>query len=797
MRLFDSTGFPPRWDCGPGWAEYPWLGWLHIISDVAIWSAYLAIPAVLAYFLSRRGDLPYRRIIWLFSAFILVCGMTHLLEVITFWWPMYQLSGLLKLITAIVSWASAVALIQTVPDLLKMRNPDDLQREIEARRRAESDLQRLNAELEQRFQQRTTDLTRAADALRDERELLRTTLSSIGDGVVVTDTQGRVTFLNGVAERLTGWATRDAKGLPLEQVFHIYNDFSGKPIDNPAERALLEGTIVGLANHTVLKAKDGSERPIDESAAPIRGDVGAIRGAVVVFRDITERKRAVNRLRDQEERLRLAIEATGLGIFDYSPQTGQQEWSERCKQIWGLPPDAPVPPEVVAKAIHPDDRERAQRITETSLDPRGPGEFVMEHRLVLANGTVRWVLVRGKTIFDGAVGRRRAVRSLGTMLDITDRKMAEQALKDADRRKDEFLAILAHELRNPLAPIRNSLELMKRCNGNLTLIEQSRGTMERQLGQMVRLVDDLIDVSRISRNRLELRKERVEFASIINQAVEVSRPAADSSNHTLTISVPQEPIYLSADAVRLTQIFSNLLTNACKYTTPGGQIWLTVERVDGDVVTHVKDTGIGIPSDKLTEVFEMFTQIDRTLERTQGGLGIGLTLVKRLVEMHDGTVTAHSEGRGTGSEFIVRLPIREEQIIDSASLDGEPALTGSRRILVVDDNVDSALTLSMLLKLTGNEVQTAHDGEEAVQKAEKYRPDLILLDIGLPKLNGYAACRAIRETIWGKAIHIVALTGWGQEEDRRKSKEAGFDDHVVKPVTHATLAKILADPKLN
>jgi CheY-like chemotaxis protein/two-component sensor histidine kinase len=314
---------------------------------------------------------------------------------------------------------------------------------------------------------------------------------------------------------------------------------------------------------------------------------------------------------------------------------------------------------------------------------------------------------------------------------------------------------------------------------------------------MVRLVDDLIDVSRISRNRLELRKERVDFASIINQAVEVSRPAADSSNHTLNISVPQEPILLSADAVRLTQVFSNLLTNACKYTDPGGQIWLTVERVGDEVVTKVKDSGIGIPHDKLNEVFEMFTQIDRTLERTQGGLGIGLTLVKRLVEMHDGIVTAHSEGRGKGSEFVVRLPIRDELVVDATVPAIEPSQVQSRRILVVDDNVDSARTLSMLLKLTGNEVQTAHDGEEAVQKAERYRPDLILLDIGLPKLNGYAACHAIRETDWGKAIHIVALTGWGQEEDRRKSKEAGFDDHVVKPVNHATLAKILASPKRN
>ena len=664
-RLFDPSGFPARWQCGPGWGESPWLGWLHILSDLGVWSAYVTIPLVLVYFLMRRKDLPFRKIFLLFGAFILACGTTHLMEAIIFWWPVYRLAGFIKLFTAIVSWATVFALFLVVPGVLTMRSPEELEREINARKRVEEELQRLNADLEQRVLQRTRDLSQSTEALRQERELLQITLASIGDGVIVTDTQGCITFLNGVAENLTGWPTSDATGLPLEQVFRIVNEHTRQPVDNPAIRALEQGVIVGLANHTLLLSKDGTEKPIDDSAAPIRGDVGAIRGAVLVFRDIK------------------------------------------------------------------------------------------------------------------------------------DRKQAEDALKEADRRKDEFLATLAHELRNPLAPIRNSLEVMKRSNGNLDVIEQSRFTMERQLGQMVRLVDDLIDVSRISRNKLELRKEKTELASIIDHAIEACRPLAESAGHELIVSIPPEPIYLNADSARLAQAFGNLLTNSCKFTKPGGRIEVAVERIDQNAIIKFLDNGIGIPAEMLPKVFEMFTQVDQSLERSQGGLGIGLTLVKRLVEMHDGDVTAHSDGAGRGCEFVVRVPILDEasnfQAPSELLSDKAPAVP--RRILVVDDNRDSALSLAMLLKLTGNDVQTAHDGEEAVQKAESYQPDLILLDIGLPKLNGYDACGLIRQQPWGKDITIVALTGWGQEEDRRKSKAAGFDSHLVKPVDHAALIQILAVTK--
>lgn len=365
-------------------------------------------------------------------------------------------------------------------------------------------------------------------------------------------------------------------------------------------------------------------------------------------------------------------------------------------------------------------------------------------------------------------------------------------LREADRRKDEFLATLAHELRNPLAPLRNGLQVMKLVKGNSAGLEQSRAMMERQLSQMVRLVDDLMDVSRITRDRLELRLERIELARVVEQAVETSRPLVEAGGHQLAVELPGEPLFVDADLARLAQVISNLLNNAAKYTERGGRITLTARRDGGSAEVRVRDTGIGIPAAMLPRVFDMFTQVDRSLEKAQGGLGIGLTLVKRLTEMHGGSVEARSAGQGQGSEFVVRLPAlssgppREHARADA----GRPA---SRRILVVDDNRDSAESLALVLGIMGNETQTAHDGLDALRVAEAFRPDVILLDIGMPKLNGYDAARRLRQEAWGKGIALVALTGWGQEEDRRRSQDAGFNFHLVKPVEPAALERLLAE----
>ncbi|HST21803.1 MAG TPA: ATP-binding protein, partial [Blastocatellia bacterium] len=368
-------------------------------------------------------------------------------------------------------------------------------------------------------------------------------------------------------------------------------------------------------------------------------------------------------------------------------------------------------------------------------------------------------------------------------------------LKENDRRKDEFLATLAHELRNPLAPIRNSLQIMKLADDNRNAVEQARETMERQLQQMVRLIDDLLDLSRISRGTIELRRERGDLATVVQNAIETSRPVIEQSGHLLMTSIPVEPVFVDADVTRLAQVFANLLNNAAKYTEKGGRIWLAVEREGNEVVVSVKDTGVGIPAHQLPRVFEMFSQVDRSLEKSQGGLGIGLSIVKRLVEMHGGTVEAQSEGHGFGSEFIVRLPVLASLDHESqppGKREEQASASAERRIVVADDNEDSAYTMAMMLKIMGNDVRTAHDGFEAIEAAEAFRPELILLDIGMPRLNGYDACRRIREQSWGKDVVMVALTGWGQDEDKRLSREAGFDHHLVKPIEPEALEKLLA-----
>ena len=366
-------------------------------------------------------------------------------------------------------------------------------------------------------------------------------------------------------------------------------------------------------------------------------------------------------------------------------------------------------------------------------------------------------------------------------------------LRDADRRKDEFLATLAHELRNPLAPIRNALHVMQLAENNPAAIEQARGMMERQLGQMVRLIDDLLDVSRITRGKLDLRKERVDLAVVIGGAVDTTRPLIEASGHALTITLPPEPVFLDGDPIRLAQVFSNLLNNAAKYMDRGGHIWLTGVKDGGDIVVTVRDSGIGIPPEALPTIFDMFAQVDRSLEKSQGGLGIGLTLVKRLVEMHGGSVDARSAGVGKGSEFIARLPIvmsrKSPRALQEDSVRKGTAL--GCRILIADDNRDAAESMSMVLRLMGNEVRTVHDGVQAIEEAAAFRPDVLLLDIGMPRMNGYDVARRVREQRWGSEMILVALTGWGQDDDKRRAIEAGFDQHFTKPVNPAVLEKLV------
>jgi signal transduction histidine kinase len=413
--------------------------------------------------------------------------------------------------------------------------------------------------------------------------------------------------------------------------------------------------------------------------------------------------------------------------------------------------------------------------------------------------------IRGEVPFNGTFGRRiydyifvpvfgengEVEAVAGTTRDVTDRKLAEETLRDADRKKDDFLALLAHELRNPLAPIRNGLQVLRLAQGDAAIIAEAQEMMERQLSHMVRLIDDLLDISRITRNKMELVRSQVTLADVVRNAVEAAAPAIQEFGHELKVHLPGESIALDADLTRLAQVFSNLLTNSAKYTPRGGTIWLSAERAGDQAVVSVRDTGIGIPASALSTVFDMFSQVDRTVERSTGGLGIGLALVRGLVEMHGGTVSATSV-EGEGSTFTVTLAVSEPAALPSHETPIETFGSDSRRrVLVVDDNRDGAESMSTMLRLLGNEVITAHDGVEAVAAAGAFRPQVILMDIGLPRLNGLDATQQIREQPWGRSVKIIALTGWGQENDRERSRSAGCDGHLVKPVNLIDLEAVL------
>jgi PAS domain S-box-containing protein len=802
---------------------------------------------------------------------------------------------------------------------------------------------------------------RAEESLGKQSEWLRVALASIGDAVISTDADGRVTFMNGVAEALTGWPQAAAVGRHLPEVFRIVNAQTRQPVEDPALRALREGVVVGMANDTVLVARDGTERPIDDSAAPMRSESGDALGAVLVFRDVSERKRS------EEARARLAaiVESSEDAIVSKTLEGVIRSWNAGAERLFGYTAEEAVgrpitliiPPErhdeertildrlcrgervehfetvrvardgrridisltispvrdgagriigaskiarditekkhaekalrehgrllrQVAEAgltIHSarsldgvlrasaeearrifGARQAASRLTAgeegaeaiTALSVPEEGEGRREHgtppavedicaAVCRTNRPVRltraeleahpaWrkaggegdrhspprgllaaplvgrtgqnvglIQVAGKEDGEFSEGDEAALVQLAHIASVAiANAQLYGELREQDRRKDEFLALLAHELRNPLAPLRNGLQVMRLAAGDPGAVAQTRAMMERQLGHMVRLIDDLLDVSRISRNKMELRRARVLLADVVSSAVETARPLIDAAGHTLTVALPPDPVYLDADLTRLAQVFGNLLTNSAKYTRRGGHIWLDAGRRGEDVVVSVRDNGIGIPAEALPSIFDMFSQVDRSIERSTGGLGIGLALVKGLVEMHGGAVTAESAGLGKGSTFRVRLPALDthpEGVAEEAPRAGPGANGPGRRVLVVDDNQDSATSLALMLRLMGNEVQTAHDGVEALALAEAFRPQLILMDVGMPKLNGYEAARRIRAQPWGRSVTIIALTGWGQEGDRARSQEAGCDGHLVKPVNLPDLEKLLAE----
>jgi len=850
-------------------------------------------------------------------------------------------------------WASVLitALRDEAGDL---RGFSKITRDRTENKRAEEALRRAHAELEDRVRQRTAELA-------DEHERLRVTLASIGDAVIATDPYGRITFLNPVAESLTGWAQTDATGLALETVFRIVNEFTRRPAEDPVARVLATGLVVGLANHTTLISRDGTERPIDDSAAPIRDETGKIRGVVLVFRDVTERRRA------EEARSQLAaiVESSDDAIVGKTLDAIVTTWNAGAERLYGYTPDEAVgksvdlvmPPDrpdelsslmqklgrgervedyetvrvrkdgrrvdvaltispvknaageiigasTIARDISerkrttaalrfladasaslaslvdygstlqkvaslavpsfadwcgvdmPDGDGALRRVAVAHVDPakielarelyrryppdpnspHGPYQVLRtgrsemiseipdelidrsardeEHRRILQRLGLKSYMgvplqTRGRTLgvltfVSAESGRRYDAADLALAEDVAHRAAVaiENAglysqLRETDRLKDEFLAMLAHELRNPLAPVRNALHVMKQPAATAAIVGQVRDMAERQVRHMGRLLDDLLDVSRVSRGRIELRKEFVDVVPVVASTVEAIRPLMEERRHELTVSVPSEPLWLEADPHRLEQVLTNLLTNAAKYTDPGGRIWLTAERDGRHIVIRVRDTGVGITPEMLSRIFELFVQAERRVDRSQGGLGIGLTLVHRLVELHGGTVEANSPGLGGGSEFIVRLPALSDKSDTESSVQNGQAPSARlppHRVLVVDDNRDAADSLALSLRLAGQEVRVAHNGPDALKLVEDFRPEIVFLDIGMPGMDGYEVARRIRTLPQCKDLVLIAITGWGQEQDRVRSQQAGFDHHLIKPVEPATVHKLLAEP---
>ena len=536
-----------------------------------------------------------------------------------------------------------------------------------------------------------------------------------------------------------------------------------------------------------LRHCSGRYRWVFDRGIPRFDANGTFEGYIGSLIDVDERRQAEDSLRESEARFRMLADNMSQLAWTCD-RLGNVTWyNRRWLEYTGLTFEE-MQGWAWSKVQHPDHLDRVVARVKRSAET---GE-VWEDTFPLRgkDGSYRWFLSRAVPIRDEA---GEIARWFGTNTDVTEQRALEEALRDADRRKDEFLATLAHELRNPLAPIRNSLHILRLTGRQDPGTERVGEMMERQVNHMVRLVDDLLEVSRITRGKIELRSELVEVETVVQNAVESSRPLIDAGGHRLNLALPPEALNLEGDPVRLTQVFANLLNNAAKYTDRGGQIWLTVRR-DGDAVSiSVRDTGTGIEPEMLPRVFEMFAQIDRNASRAQGGLGIGLTLVKRLVEMHGGSVEARSEGLGRGSEFVVRLPLAAgRSLADRPSTDIDlAAAPATLRVLVVDDNRDAAESLAVLLKLLGVEVQVVTSGRDALEAVPAYKPAVVLLDIGMPGMDGYEVARRIRAQPEFRDITLIALTGWGQDEDRHRTHSVGFDYHLVKPADIGALQTLL------
>ena len=550
-----------------------------------------------------------------------------------------------------------------------------------------------------------------------------------------------------------------------------------------ADSASVRQTVRSLGNVTLI------ERPVRMAAlmTAVQTALRARQRQYNAREHLRELDAVAKALRDSETRLKALFDNAAVGIAEVDASGSFALVNDSLGRLLGEGSDALLTMKM-GDVVHAEDREDLALSMHRLFNGQIPN-FTTEKRFLRRDGETIWMKL---TVSLASVADVHGAHGVAVIEDITEQKHAEEDLREADRRKDEFLATLAHELRNPLAPIRNSLHIFRMKGIQDPAIEQVTSMMERQVAHMVRMVDDLLEVSRISRGKIELRKESAELAAVLRNAVDTSLPLIEKGRHKLVVDVPDEPVLLEADPVRLAQVFANLLNNSAKYTREGGEIRVTVTVDNGMAVVCVKDNGEGIPGAMLQRVFNMFTQV-ATGNRAHGGLGIGLTLARTLVHLHGGTIDAASEGPGKGCEFTVRLPIAQHAVI-RAPAPSKDLVAGAplRRVLVVDDNHDAADSLGMLLQFLGAEVLVAHDGHAALAAIRSYQPAVVLLDLGMPGMNGLEVARRIREDPASRGIVLVALTGWGQREDRRRTTEAGFDYHLVKPADVGMLQSILS-----
>jgi signal transduction histidine kinase len=563
------------------------------------------------------------------------------------------------------------------------------------------------------------------------------------------------------------------------QAAHLYKDwYSPQGVGAIVSAPLLENdTLVALLSAVSIQPREWSDAEIE-----------LVRSVADIVWPALEKARAGRRVTMNEERLRLAQGVAQIGTWDWDPETRRAFFSAETKDILGLTGDDATLPEEWQRNVDPQQLPSVLAMLEECTTV-GKGEI--EYRYCHPTRGVRWIYHKAGLVHHA--GHRHVV---GISLDVTTRRQAEEALKEVNQRKDEFLAMLAHELRNPLAPIRNAAQLLS-VHGGKPEIEWARAVIERQTGHLVRLVDALLDVSRMVRGQITLQRTPVKLADIVQTAIETSRPLIRRRKHHFAVEIPEQTVMVEGDLTRLAQVISNLLNNAAKYTDDGGHIRLDATLEGATVAIRVRDTGLGVAPNLLPHVFDLFTQADRSLDRAEGGLGIGLTLVKRLVEMHGGQVEAHSEGLGRGAEFVVRLPVLATEAGHAAeraprAVEAGPGMEGrSLRILIVDDNVDAADSIAMLLSMEGHQTRTVNTARAALLAAPEFKPEVVLLDIGLPEMDGYEVARRLRAQNGSHRMRLVAVTGYGQPADRRRARAAGFDEHMVKPVEPATLQAFL------